>query len=209
RARRPSVFQRLRKWARRHKPAVATAGVCVVLGLAALVAVLAASRARILNALGDRTLALDRAQDSLAKEQRAAYLYRIQLAHREWRDHATDQAERRLGECPPDLRRWEYHHLRRLCRSELRTLRFPTLAGCYGAALSPDGRRFAWTGPDSRVRVWDLEAGREVARSRPFGFVGLAFSADGKRLAVNSLFGPVRVLDAQTGKPLLTLRKSP
>src|SRR5438445_106724 len=88
------------------------------------------------------------------------------------------------------------------------TSRPPSSCGGWsvGAAVAPEGKRAASAGWDGSVRVWDLEAGKEVQRLTPgFGnLFGVSFSPDGKRLAAGGANGSVRVWDAATGKELVT-----
>src|SRR5262249_53383560 len=60
-----------------------------------------------------------RADDLLRQERTNLYFSRITLAHREWLANDLRATERLLGDCPPDLRGWEWHYVRRLCNSEL------------------------------------------------------------------------------------------
>ncbi len=79
------------------------------------------------------------------------------------------------------------------------------------ATFSPDASRIAWGTMDS-VRVWDVDAAREVLTIRNTGGpVGLlAFSPDGTRLAgaVGPVYvhGDVKVWDAADGRELLSLQ---
>jgi WD40 repeat protein/tRNA A-37 threonylcarbamoyl transferase component Bud32 len=54
-----------------------------------------------------------------------------------------------------------------------------------GLALSPDGRRVAWSGFDGNIWVWDIERGTLERTFKGFldPIFGLAFSADGRSLA--------------------------
>ena len=86
--------------------------------------------------------------------------------------------------------------------------RIDTGHGEYGAwDWSPDGRRFATTGGDGVVRVWDA-SGRLVHRRTVAAahLSGLQYSADGHRIVVSERAGSVRWLDAtrltQIGRPM-------
>ena len=72
-----------------------------------------------------------------------------------------------------------------------------------GLSWSPDGSRLAAADGDA-VRVWDREAGREVAVLRPRGEVAysLSWSPDGRRLAEGDWSGTVRVWDVTEGREL-------
>ena len=61
------------------------------------------------------------------------------------------------------------------------------VVGAASVAFSPDGRRVAWPvgATEREVVVWDLEAGREVARFPGDGALG--FGADGRELALETL----------------------
>ncbi len=73
-------------------------------------------------------------------------------------------------------------------------------------AYSPDGRRVAWSGNDAAVKVWDLDADREVARLS--GHTGpvhaLAWSPDGRRLASAGEDRTVRIWDPEGGQVVHT-----
>jgi WD40 repeat protein len=64
-----------------------------------------------------------KADDSLDQAREALYSYRIALAYREWEAGRVARAEFLLDECPVRLRSWEWHYLKRLCHSDLLTLR--------------------------------------------------------------------------------------
>jgi WD40 repeat protein/tRNA A-37 threonylcarbamoyl transferase component Bud32 len=218
RARPAGPWERLGKWARRRP---AAAALVAVAGLALL----------LLTALvigGYRQVVREREQVMQEREQerQTSYVQRVALAHAEWKANEVPAALKLLDECPTDLRGWEWHYVRRLCRPELLTLR-----GHRGAVLSvafrPDGRQVAAAADDGAVLIWDAATGREVRRLQgsredaPFakdmrqvgGWSGaglLAYSPDGQRLALACggvlEDGIVKVWDAATGQELLTLR---
>jgi len=69
-----------------------------------------------------------------------------------------------------------------------------------GLAVHPDSQLIAYAGSDDdTVRLWNLDAGQEVARlsGHTDGVVGLAFSPDGTRLASLSTDGTLRVWAVQ------------
>jgi mono/diheme cytochrome c family protein len=76
-----------------------------------------------------------------------------------------------------------------------------------GLAFSADGRRALIASPDRSVRLWDVEAERELRR-----FIGhtasvwsVAFSADGSRALSGSADTTVRLWDVDTGRELRRL----
>jgi WD40 repeat protein/beta-lactamase regulating signal transducer with metallopeptidase domain len=58
-------------------------------------------------------------------------------------------------------------------------------AGPVGVTFSPDGRALAVRGPDRSVRVWDVDAGKEIGRLEGHGgrIETVAFAPNGKSLA--------------------------
>jgi serine/threonine protein kinase/WD40 repeat protein len=71
-ARRPTLFQRTRKWVRRHSAVVTTATVSLVVALAVTASILTVSNLEVRSALGDRTKALDERTTALRKEMEAS-----------------------------------------------------------------------------------------------------------------------------------------
>jgi WD40 repeat protein len=142
--------------------------------------------------------ALDHAKASL-------YFNRIALAEREWSANDVLGVTKLLDNAPPDLRRWEWHYLRRLCQGGQMTL-----PGKDCVAISPDGKRLA-SAREKYVKVWDLATGKELLtlaeRDGHRGRVNhVAFSADSERLASASDDGTVKLWNATTGELLQTLQ---
>jgi WD40 repeat protein/serine/threonine protein kinase len=218
----PSAWYRLRKFARRNKPALATAAtmaaglLVAVASLAGAVYVLATSNAEVKAEQKQTKDALDREKEtndalarSLANEERTGYYRRIALAERELAAGNVGRAEELLDECPVSLRGWEWHHLKRRPYGPL-TFR-EHRSGVWTMAFSPDGNLVASAGVKlvvGEILVWDRATGKVRLRfSAHLGPIeGLAFSPDGKRLATASWDKTVRIWDASTGKELHTLR---
>jgi WD40 repeat protein/tRNA A-37 threonylcarbamoyl transferase component Bud32 len=224
RARPVSRPERLARWCRRNPvPAALGAAVLLVLATGA-----AGVTWKWLDAERERQRAVDyaHARDTALREAEVnLYLHRIPLAQREWLANRVGRAEQLLGECPRDLRRWEWHYLERQCQTaELLALRERTgWVNCV--AFSPDGSRLAAAaGGGGTATIWDAATGREV---RTFDGLadwvsGLAFSPDGRRLATVSMNlrfgapakpgkplqpGGLRVWDVATGEEVAALRR--
>jgi hypothetical protein len=80
----------------------------------------------------------------------------------------------------------------------------------YGLAFGPDGRTLASCGYDRLVRLWDVDAGKELRtlKDHSDAVYAVAFSPDGKRLASAAADRAVKVWDVATGKRLHTLGES-
>jgi WD40 repeat protein len=75
---------------------------------------------------------------------------------------------------------------------------FAAPAGPVALAYSPDGRALVARGPDRSIRVWDVDAGKEVSQLK--GHEGrvetLAFAPDGKTIASGSTDTTILLWDA-------------
>jgi hypothetical protein len=167
-ARRPSLGQRLRKWAWRRRAVLGTALVSLlallVLGVAGLaygLAVVEDEREQATRRGDEARTAQMREADQRhrAETQRDAaraqlYVARTLLAGQAWERGDTDRLLAILknqvpGKDEPDLRGWEWHYLHALCHRELLSIG-GAVSGykhCVTAtAWSPDGRRLATAG---------------------------------------------------------------
>jgi eukaryotic-like serine/threonine-protein kinase len=203
-ARRPSLWQRLRKWLRRHRSVVTAAGVSAVAGLLITVAVLVASYWQIRGEQKQTRDEQRKTQAALDRERQTLYFHRIALANSYWWASHVARSEQLLEECPPGFRRWEWHYLKRLCHAS--RLNLPADRVC-GLAYSPDGRRLAAAGCDGTVKVWDAQTGQEVLTLSGHAdqVDSVAFSPRGQRLATGGKDRTVRLWDAANGRQLSTL----
>jgi hypothetical protein len=137
RARRVSDLERTWRWCRRNP---AAAGLLLVSFLAVLAFValgvglqyggrLQESNARLQSALGD------------AETQKA--LRHVALAYTGWQHGSMGDVNELLHSVPPARRRWEWHHLDRLCHADIMT----HLGRQGHVAFSHDGTRLVTPGP--------------------------------------------------------------
>ena len=176
----PSAWYRFRKFARRNRRAVATAAaaalavVLAVAGLATSTLLIAPSNGRreVKPRPGRTTAARHLLPPDRPGPQRAV------------RGQPGPCAVELLGECPEDLREWEWHYLMRLCRVEPLVLRDKTEVN--SVAFSPDGEHLASAGGDGTVKVWNSRTGEVVqtlGTAHADSVVTVAFHPDGKHLA--------------------------
>jgi WD40 repeat protein/serine/threonine protein kinase len=153
----------------------------------------------------------EEADQQRALVRRLLYFSRVNLADRAWHDQELARMDELLDEMWPrdgeeDLRRFEWHYLRRLRHGSFLTLRGHT-AAVIRVAWSPDGTRLTSAAEDQTAKVWDAATGQELLTlSRHTGpLTNVAWSPDGKHLASAARDRTVRVWDAATGRELLTL----
>jgi WD40 repeat protein len=206
RARRPSLRERVRKWARRHRPVVVSALVATAVGLAIAIAALGISLNKISGALKEKSAALDR-------ETETTYLQRIALAGREQAAGNVGRAEQLLDDCPKHLRNWEWNFLKRQRYGNAPALQHP--ATVIRVAFSPDGRQLATVCMDGTLQIWDPQTGQvlqTLERQKVMFRLpdnagicrGLVYSPDSRYLALARHDGTVQVWDAVRGKSLHT-----
>jgi WD40 repeat protein/serine/threonine protein kinase len=175
----PSAAYRLRKFSRRHK-------VSLLIGSSTILAVflamlgLAVSNSRIEDA---------RRNEKTAKEQLQIQFYyqTVGLAERERSAGNAGRAEELLDfECPPNLRGWEWHYLKRLRFGGVAPVRYSCFL--WSLAVSPNGQWLAVGGMDGFIHLWDVKAWVEVRKIQAHDpqVKALAFSPDSSRLASGS-----------------------
>jgi WD40 repeat protein/serine/threonine protein kinase len=199
-ARRPSLLQRARKWARRHRPVAWALGISAVVVSMVIMVVLAVSNLLI---------AREQRQTQAAKEQLELNLYynQIALAERESAANDLNRVDQLLAACPTELRGWEWHYLRRLGRSGISTLRHKSAA--LSVAFSHDGRLLASGSQDGTVTIWDAITWRSIqswVAHQNHHVRSVHFSPDSQCLATAGWDGTARVWDVRTGRALFTLQ---
>jgi WD40 repeat protein/serine/threonine protein kinase len=208
----PSALYRFRKFARRNKAAlviamlVCAASLLAVGQLAVSTVLIAREQRTTASALQAETLAKADLQETLERERRDSYFHRIALSQRELSVNNLAGALQLLGECPKDLRQWEWYYLMRLCRVE------PVILwnkiDVNSLAFSPEGERLASGGDDGDVKVWNCKTGKVIqtipkahsgSNAHP-GFVSsVAFHPDGEHLASTGADQQIKVWDLTTG----------
>jgi WD40 repeat protein/serine/threonine protein kinase len=185
----PSAGYRLRKFARRNKTAMTTAAALV---LAALLAVgsFAVSYLRIEESLQHEK----QAKDELVQ---ALYYQSVASAAHERTKNRPALAEELLEQCPPRLRGWEWHYVKRWPFAGSLKLLHENDAAVHRVAWSPDHRLLASGSLDGRVKVWDARTGAELVRLEAHKkFVrSLAFSPDSRFLATGGEDDKVKLWD--------------
>jgi WD40 repeat protein len=217
------------RWARRN-PVVASLGtaVAMVLLVGTVVAWLLASWA-----LGEKGRAQEKASEALIRTKQAddqrdraeglLYASKLAQAQRMWQDGKITEALGLLDGCQWNLRGWEHRHLWTLIYSnQVRLQEAPVssmtsvaysfrggpVSSVTSVAYSPDGKFIVSGDADGKLKVWDVEKGKQVLSFKGHAdqVDSVAYSPDGKRIVSSGAEKTLRVWDAQTGQAVHSLK---
>jgi WD40 repeat protein/tRNA A-37 threonylcarbamoyl transferase component Bud32 len=213
RARRPTLWEQVRKWARRHSGVVATAITATIVLLVFAVAALGIGAKWINEEKAEALRQMQLAGDSAAALRRQVYPGDIHAAYQAWQGGRIAEVRAILARYLPegdeeDLRGFEWSYLNRLCQDEIYEHRIFTNehGDIYHVCFSPDGRTLASAHKNGTVKLWDVETGK-MQRSWPahHGDVNwVSFSPDGRSLVTAGDDGEVRLWDLENEQAPVT-----
>ena len=166
-ARRPSTIDRAMKWARRHRPAVAAAGLFLVAIAIGLWAVATWRYRELRRHNRELKAALALASEHELSAQRLWYDSQMRLAQQAWTSGQVEVAQELLEGLRPepgrrDLRGFDWHYLRRLSHRDVSRL-YGHDTPVSALAISPDGRRLVSGDENGTIIFWDVAEGRDAA----------------------------------------------
>jgi WD40 repeat protein len=199
-ARPSTAVERAVKWVKR-RPAIV--GLLSALTLVLLGSLVGLTTLYLQAEARARAEAAARAQAETATSEARQNLYfnQITLANRYWLDNNVGKTEELLESCRPELRHWEWHYLRRLCRTEVR--RWP---GSF-AQFSLDGKSLLVAADAQTAILLDTSTWAERHRLIcPDILTAGCLASNGSRLALASAGSQgniVVVVDVATGREVL------
>jgi eukaryotic-like serine/threonine-protein kinase len=218
-----TAIYRAQKFVHKHAGSVTTAvlvSVAVIIGLMASIAMASradqarqeevTARKQVEQALAraEKAERIAQEQRELAEERaeayrRAIYGNTLALAKEAIDDDSFIRAQTLLKSCDPDLRGWEWEHLKHMSPDPCIRTHRPHWDDVYSIAMSPDGKHWASAGGEGRICISDTASGDVVmtltVRCRP---VRIAYSPDGRHIAAGCADGSLRIWDAVSGAQL-------
>lgn len=153
------------------------------------------------------------AEDALKQAQRSLYFSRISRARLEYRLNNVVASEEQLGDCPPELRGWEWRHLKGRNHTDLNTVANAHQPSVYALQFTADGSRLISGGGNpyaptvtGETRAWDTASGKLL---HTFGVpgdlvTGVALRRGTTQFAAACRDGRVRVWDLATQRLVRT-----
>ena len=180
RAHETGALAEFRKWIRRNRAVAVASAAAAVLALAGL------GSTALVQAAGKRAAS------------RNAYLAQITLAAARVDFDSLADARKRLEQCSPVFRNWEWDHLDLRTDTSLFALDHHTTV--RSVTFAPSGRRLASVA-EERVSIWDLDS-----RSLVFSLEGhreevraLVFTGDGSGIVTGAWDNSLRLWNSETG----------
>lgn len=227
RARPPSTWYQLRKFAKRNRGLVASVlAVCFALlvgiagtsfGLVRANQKTAEAEANRKLAVGEREYArqneqialnaktLASAESKRARDSEAAA--KFQLANARWDANRALEARSLLHQIPTQYRdNFEWHFCKRRFQGSDATC-YGHASWVYKVAFSPDGNHVASASRDGTIKIWNAKTGKETKtlKGHRHQVGSVAFSPDGKLIASASFDGKIKLWDAQSYEEIVTL----
>ncbi|MHC4924833.1 MAG: WD40 repeat domain-containing protein, partial [Planctomycetota bacterium] len=196
-ARPEAPWERLSRRAWRHRAALTSAVLALMLGLLGL---------SVSNVL------IARARD---QARRDLYVAHMGLAHETWEASNMGRFKSLLEAQRPedgqlDRRGWEWYYLHGLLRPEHLTIEAHS-DRVRSVAWSPDGGLLASAGGEGTVKLWNAATGKEVRtlKESSAGVISVAWDSRGERLAAGDAAGRVDIWTAATGEKTFSVLAHP
>ncbi|HRK33543.1 MAG TPA: protein kinase [Candidatus Hydrogenedentes bacterium] len=190
-----TLRDQLRRFVRKHRAQVATAGIALatllLVAIVSYVQILQANtreRQQRVAAENAEQLATEKgAQEAKARAraEHELYLSNVRLAHQSINENQIDLARTLLAACPPAHRNFEWGWLQQLCNEDLATL-YGHAAPIRHVAISNDGKIAASGDATGLVILWDVLSGAELRRATimEVPIHSIAFSPDAQSLVI-------------------------
>jgi WD40 repeat protein/serine/threonine protein kinase len=217
-ARRATVWEQTRRWARRNPAVAGLLGVVAVLlisvSIASIVVALRMTQLATSEETARRAADEDRqkAVETGDRERWERYRANLAAASAALQLHRSGTAQRALDAAPEQHRNWEWKYFHNQLDGASRVLPIPDWGRDYLdhpiIAVIPDGRQIATASKNFTVSLWDANsaAGQPayVLRGHTGQVTHLVYSPDGRQLASGSQ-DSIRLWDPATGQPSFVL----